>query len=486
MGAVWRGRDVVLGRTVAVKRLGLATGGAEPDLERARREAQLAASLNHPHVVAVFDLVEDQDGWHWLVMEHVDGSTLAGAIRARGALPEHEVADVGAQVGSALAAAHAEGIVHRDVKPSNVLLPHVGPAKLSDFGIARAQSDAALTQTGLVTGSPAYLAPEVATGQRADPSSDIWSLGATLFHAAAGRAPYESDDNNLVGALYRIVHEDPPRLPGSGPLVAMVTAMMDQEPANRPTAHEVTVALAELGVVGDTTAPVADVDQQTRPLAAVAAAPEPVTDTAAFSPLDEPTHATPTIRPTVVAPAPGPVAASATPHRRDEPSRLPVVAVVVGLAAVVLLALLLVPQLLGGDDRAADPAEPTAQQSSSPAAGTDSDQPLTEDDLAEFAEDYVDTAAGDPEEGFALLTPAYQDASGGLEGYRGFWERVSDARISTVQADPDALTVTYAYTYVVDGDGGEDDDGARQVAETVRLQLVRDGDELLIDGAESL
>ena len=204
MGAVWLGTDLVLGRQVAVKRLGLAPGVGTPDLERAEREARLAARLNHPHVVAVFDLVVE-GAEHWLVMEYVEGRTLSELVRQDGALPPDEAAPLLRQAAAALAAAHEAGIVHRDVKPSNMLVTAEGRVKLSDFGIARAEADASLTQTGLVTGSPSYLAPEVASGQLATAAADVWSLGATAFHALAGNPPYEVGDN-LMGALYRILH----------------------------------------------------------------------------------------------------------------------------------------------------------------------------------------------------------------------------------------------------------------------------------------
>jgi serine/threonine protein kinase len=225
MGAVWLGTDRVLGRQVALKRLGLAPGVGTPEVERAEREARLAARLNHPHVVAVFDLVEDGAD-HWLVMEYVEGRTLAELVRAEGPLSPDEAAPLLRQAADALAAAHESGIVHRDVKPSNILVTAEGQVKLSDFGIARAEADSSLTQTGLVTGSPAYLAPEVASGQQATAAADVWSLGATTFHALAGHPPYEVGDN-VMGALYRIVHEDPPRLLSAGwlaPLLVMTLA----------------------------------------------------------------------------------------------------------------------------------------------------------------------------------------------------------------------------------------------------------------------
>ncbi len=196
MGAVWLGRDELLGRDVALKRLGGSPGAGNPDFERAEREAKLAARLNHPHVVAVFDLVDDGDE-QWLVMEHVEGLNLSALVKRDGPLTVDQAAIVIRQAAEALAEAHAAGIVHRDVKPSNILVTPTGQVKLTDFGIARAEADASLTQTGLVTGSPAYLAPEVATGRTATDASDVWSLGATLFHALEGVPPYDTDDNVL-------------------------------------------------------------------------------------------------------------------------------------------------------------------------------------------------------------------------------------------------------------------------------------------------
>src|SRR4051794_3043960 len=235
MGAVWRGRDEVLRRTVALKKIGVAPGGITPDALRAEREAKLAAKLNHANVVAVFDLVQESvDGQNrqWLVMEYVEGTDLAELIRQRGPLGPDEAAPILAQTASALAAAHGAGIVHRDVKPSNILVAPDGQVKLSDFGIARTSSDPSLTQTGLVTGSPAYLSPEVASGQQATPASDAWSWGATLFHALEGRPPYQVGDN-LLGALYRIVHEEPPQSEAAGWLAPVLTATMTRDPARR-------------------------------------------------------------------------------------------------------------------------------------------------------------------------------------------------------------------------------------------------------------
>jgi len=242
MGIVWRGEDEVLGRDVALKRVGMTSAGATPDLARAEREARLAASLNHPHVVSVFDLVEEPDA-QWLVMEYVESTTLAELVRERGPLSPDEAARILWQAADALAAAHEAGIVHRDVKPSNILVTPAGQAKLTDFGIARASADATLTQTGLVSGSPAYLSPEVATGGMATPASDVWALGATLFHALTGRPPYDVHEN-LIGALYQIVHGDPPRPENAGWLLPLLERTMTREPEDRWSMAQVRSFLA--------------------------------------------------------------------------------------------------------------------------------------------------------------------------------------------------------------------------------------------------
>ena len=182
-------------------------------------------------MVAVFDLAEDGDET-WLVMEYVEGITLSAFVRRDGALTPDEAAPWVRQAADALAAAHAAGIIHRDVKPSNMLLTRGGDVKITDFGIARAEADASLTQTGLVTGSPAYLAPEIASGATATEASDVWSLGATLYHLLAGQPPYDVNEN-LMGALYKIVHEDPPRLANAGWLAPALEHTMAREPDDR-------------------------------------------------------------------------------------------------------------------------------------------------------------------------------------------------------------------------------------------------------------
>lgn len=431
MGAVWLAVDGVLGREVAVKRVGMLLGGSSPDLARAEREAKLAAALNHPHVVAVFDFVSD-DQVQWLVMEYVDGVTLADLSRTRGGLQPDEAAPILRQVAEALAAAHQAGIVHRDVKPSNILVTADGTAKLTDFGIARAQADATLTQTGMVTGSPAYLAPEVAAGQGASPASDVWSLGATAYHAATGRPPYDVGDN-VVGALYRIVHEEPPRLPGAGGLATLVESTMVVDPASRWSMSQVRDHLA----TADTDAP---------------------TETAVIT------------TPTVIAPNPmaaGPMAAG--PRRR---SSLPWIGAVVAVVLVAALAALLIRGNGDGNPSGRTtasnhtPTKTTTKPSATPRANAD--------DMVGFIESYLATAPADPTSGFAQLTPAFQEQSGGLRGYRHFWDGIKSAHAEHVTSDPDKLTVSYDVRYKPEKGKSYDDH--------VELQLSYDGSKYLIAG----
>jgi serine/threonine protein kinase len=468
MGSVHLARDEVLGRQVALKRIGMAPGADGPDLARAEREARLAAALNHPHVVAVFDLVEDDDQ-RWLAMEYVEGETLSELIRRAGRLDEQRAADLGWQAADALAAAHSAGIVHRDVKPSNILVATAdGQAKLTDFGIARSQTDASLTQTGLVTGSPAYLAPEVASGSTATAASDVWSLGATIYHLLAGRPPYEVGDN-LLGALYKIVHEDPPRLPGAGSLAALLEATMVKDPDARWSMAQVRDYLGSVvqGVEPTATLPVAAAaaePEATSVLPVVAAAPPPPTPAA-----------TP-------GPAPAPTSRRAATGDRWR-AAVPVLAGLVVLVVVALIIWALLPDGDGTDQTAQQPggSRSAPSQSETPSdSDSDSDsvepQPPTNTRQAMegFITDYLATVTSDPSAAWERLTPEFQAASGGLDGYTGFWETIASATPSAVEADPEDLTVQYTVDYVREN-------GSR-TQDQVELQLVRQDNGYLIAG----
>lgn len=191
-GTVWRATDEELGRTVAVKRALPRDDGQQVRLQR--REAKILAKLNHPNVVTLYDMVNDGAEW-WLVMEYIPARSLA----EHGTLPPDRVARIGAQIARALQAVHAAGVLHRDIKPGNVLLFGDDHAKLGDFGISQVvEGDATLNDTALVVGTPGYLAPEVANGEDPTRASDVFSLGAMLFAAVEGRSPYGVSGNPLV------------------------------------------------------------------------------------------------------------------------------------------------------------------------------------------------------------------------------------------------------------------------------------------------
>ncbi|WP_327590212.1 serine/threonine protein kinase [Nonomuraea sp. NBC_00507] len=247
MGVVWEGRDTLLNRQVAIKEVvlpdGLSPGDQERQLMRTVREARTAAKLNHPSVVAVYDVVEE-GGRPWIVMELLSHPTVEQVVLGSGALPVREAADVGRQVLSALKAAHAAGILHRDVKPSNILITDDGRAVLTDFGIATVEGDASLTRTGMVTGSPSFLAPERVRAAEAGPASDLWSLGATLYACMVGRSPFERGDP--MATLNALLTEEPDyrRIP---PIMhPILRGLLRKEPEERVDAEEADRLLAAI------------------------------------------------------------------------------------------------------------------------------------------------------------------------------------------------------------------------------------------------
>ena len=245
MGVVWKALDEHLNRVVAVKQL-LHPGVDEAEVEeanrRARREARITARLNHPHAIVVYDMVEHERK-PYLIMEYLRSESLSTVLAERGPLPPAEVARIGSQIASALAAAHEVGIVHRDVKPGNVLLAEDGTAKITDFGISRAAGDCTVTATGVLIGTPAYLAPEVARGQQAGFPADVFSLGSTLYAAVEGTPPFGVDDNPLA-LLYRIVNNEIIPATRSGPLTDVLSRLLDCDLSRRPTMQQARDALA--------------------------------------------------------------------------------------------------------------------------------------------------------------------------------------------------------------------------------------------------
>ena len=248
MGVVWEAWDERLQRRVALKQLhrqsGASTAEAELANRRAMREARLTARLSHPHAVPMFDVVE-QEGQLWLIMQFIPSITLAAALEEGGPLQPNEAAQVGAEVASALAAAHAVGIVHRDVKPRNILIGDDGTALISDFGIAHALGDATLTTRGMIHGTPAYLAPEVARGGEADFASDVFSLGATLYSAMEGTPPFGTDENSMA-LLHRVASGQFPPPQNSGGMTPVILEMLSTDPEARPSMRAVADSLARL------------------------------------------------------------------------------------------------------------------------------------------------------------------------------------------------------------------------------------------------
>jgi serine/threonine protein kinase len=249
MGTVWRAFDVMLDREVAVKEVVLPPGLSDDEravlYERTFREARASARLNHPGVVTVHDVVEESDR-PWIVMELVLAPSLQDLLD-RGPMEHRRVAEIGLQMLGALRHAHEKGILHRDVKPSNVLITPSGRVVLTDFGIAQVEGDATLTQTGLVMGSPAYIPPERAQGERAVPASDLWALGATMYAAVEGRSPYERPD--AMASLQAALSEPVPPARNAGPLARVLDGLLAREPVSRMTASQAQPLLTQVATL---------------------------------------------------------------------------------------------------------------------------------------------------------------------------------------------------------------------------------------------
>ncbi|MEZ0065417.1 serine/threonine protein kinase [Streptacidiphilus sp. MAP12-20] len=253
MGTVWQATDQMLDREVAVKELSVGHL-AEEDLQivqsRMKQEARAAARIKHPGVITIHDVLE-QDGKPWIVMELIDGRSLSELVEQDGVLDPREAARIGAQVLAALDRGHRVGVIHRDVKPANVLLEHgTGRVVLTDFGIATFEGDSALTRTGDLVGSPDYLAPERVHGGRPGPESDLWALGATLYAAVEGQSPFRRD--SPLTTLAAVVTDPLPESRNAGPLAPVLRALMAKEPQERPPAADV-VRMLEHVAAGHTT-----------------------------------------------------------------------------------------------------------------------------------------------------------------------------------------------------------------------------------------
>jgi hypothetical protein len=276
MGTVWEAEDEILGRPVAVKVLSESLAAGERAVRRFEREAEASARLSGPHIAAVYDFGRSE-GRPYMVMELVRGETLADRLTREGPLPPQEAARIATQVAEALEEAHAAGIVHRDVKPGNLMLTPAGDVKVMDFGIAAAAWAVRITTSGLVLGTPSYLAPEQAKGEKTTPASDVYALGAVLYEMVAGHPPFVAESPVAVALAH--VREDPPPLhqvaEGVPPnLAAASMAALAKDPAERPAS-----AAAFASMLRESTLPLPPIDasEETTPLAPVARDPEETT-----------------------------------------------------------------------------------------------------------------------------------------------------------------------------------------------------------------
>ncbi len=494
MGAVWLAHDERLGRDVAVKLLHapvvLDADEAAVAAARAMREARITARLHHPHAVPVFDVVE-HEGRPCLVMQYYPSASLAELAHGPEPLQVRAVARIGGEVASALAAAHGLGIVHRDVKPANVLVGADGTAKISDFGIAHALDDASLTSTGMVTGTPAYLAPEVARGEPATPSSDVFSLGSTLYTALEARTPFGQHENAMA-VLHRVAtgQVDPPERTGA--LTTLLLTMLAPDPADRPTMDEVARRLLSDGDARESEDPATGTPAVLVPVAAPAGVDEDDEDPlAAF-------------RQDVAHDGPSPTGGRPGRGRR-------LLLAVVALAAAALVVSLGLQQAAERDTADAPPAgsasptarpssatptptpspstappAPTPRPSSSAPAPSPSPKPTTTRDgrppttaeLAKGLRDYYALVPDDLDAGWERLTDRYRRTTAGSRGsYAEFWGAFERVSVSDVAATaPDRVTATLRY---------EAKDGRVDVERTT-FRLVRDDGVLKIDGSEVL
>lgn len=323
MGTVWNAYDEILRRRVAIKELNLPAGipAAEAEVlaDRTLREARAIAALSHPHVITLFDILTLASG-PVIVMELMLARSLADIVTAHGPLSTRDAAVIGRAVASGLTAAHGAGITHRDVKPANVLIADDGRIKLTDFGIARAAGEQTLTATGMLLGSPAYIAPEVASGRPATPSADAWGLGALLYAMVEGHPPF--DRGKPMATLAAVVSDPVPGHPHAGALGPVIDGLLAKDPGARMPMARAEEALAQVsgGAIY-------------LPPAAPDAGGEPATRDAAPSTASPPASESHAVRP-VAPPAEPPAGSSSSPGLPPPPWSASAAATLARLPAV--------------------------------------------------------------------------------------------------------------------------------------------------------
>ncbi len=465
MGVVWQAHDERLHRTVALKQLllqpGLSAADAHEARERAMREGRIAARLQHPNAVTVYDVVEDE-GQPVLIMEYVPSKSLSAVLDERGTLQPQEAARIGTQVAIALTAAHLAGIVHRDIKPGNVLLADDGAVKITDFGISRATGDVTVTATGMLAGTPAYLAPEVAKGESPGPPSDVFSLASTIYTSVEGHPPFGTGENTLA-LLHAVAacRTVPPRQ--AGPLTALLMHMLRANPNDRPTMAEASRALGAVAagqsnpVLGPSTGPTALADPN--PMTPSRPEIDPST-VRTWQPQQH--HAPPTPpRPYQVGPGSRPGGAPPPPRYGSSTAPawrgrlLAALAIVIAALVGILVANAFVdrsganaslsglqspattdqeaangplPSALPGDTSL--PTQVSVAATEPPPAGMNATPTPTATSATLHA--YFSALPASPDQAFVLLTAKEQNASGGLTGYEQIWSTVDSVQLGAV------------------------------------------------------
>ena len=433
MGVVWRARDELLSRDVAVKEIvwpaNLTEHERQTACHRATREAQMAARLNHPNVVRIYDIVEEDDH-PWIVMEFLPYRSLRDIVRDEGPLTPPQAAKVGLGVLAALRAAHAEGVEHRDVKPANVLIGPDDRVVLTDFGIARAADTTTLTTAGILIGSPSYIAPERARGGPSGAPGDLWGLGASLYAAVEGHPPFERE--HVLATLTAVVTDDPEPATHAGPLRPVIDGLLRKNPDERLGAAETGQLLRRIAAP----APPAPAASEPAPTAAFPA--DAATEAASAEPAPaEPAPAEPVpAEPVPAEPdAPGPQNSGPPAPSGSRRSRRPRAAVL-GAAALAVIA-------AGATALALALTSSPQRQTASPPAGPRSSSPASQH-----------PGSGTPSSGSPSSSVTASPGTGSGAIPAGFYRFTNSTGFSIGVPDGWQISHVGHYVYITDPDNG--------------------------------
>ncbi|MEV0246723.1 serine/threonine-protein kinase [Nocardia sp. NPDC050712] len=485
MGVVWRATDVRLRRTVAVKQLilgpGLSRSAALEAKLRAMREGRIAARLHHPNAITVFDVAEE-DGQPWLVMEYMNAPSLAAKLSGHQTLPFDEVARIGAQAAAALSAAHEAGIMHRDVKPANILVADDGTVKITDFGISRAVGDVTVTATGFLAGTPAYLAPEVARGENPEPSSDVFALGSTLYAAVEGLPPFGEGDNPLA-VLHSVARGQIPPPKQAGELAPVLLRLLAPNIDARPTMREAREALEAVAAGRVPALAAAPVNTKVMP----APGGDATTVLSAPGDKDGATEFIPAAAPAAqhASPPPPPRASDTLRGGAGEgggPNKQTLALVAIAGVAVLLAAFLLLTRNSGDESppvaqqsNTTEPAAPSSAEGGAPVQREPQNPPTstttappsstttpppstttppptttpagppTPEKVAQFIQGYYSMLPGNIDGAWSQLSPSYQAQTGGLGAYTSFWRSIRSVQVGNVNPSGDGATASISY-----------------------------------------